>query len=66
MFKKKLHRDLFQGSEAELWTKTTVLSAKSTERHVELVQLAFTVWMLKGFSRETQAKLLSLAYYKDD
>ncbi|OAA26158.1 hypothetical protein AT15_06575 [Kosmotoga arenicorallina S304] len=37
--------------------KPQVFSAKSTERHVELVQLAFTVWMLARFYRSVKDQI---------
>jgi len=51
--------------------KPQVFSAKSTERHVELVQLAFSVWMLARFYRSVKDQIglrdfleeLKLNYY---
>ena len=37
--------------------KPQVFSAKSTERHVELVQLAFTVWILARFYRSVKDQI---------
>jgi len=61
----------FKEAKQNFGLKSQVFSAKSTERHVELVQLAFSVWMLARFYRSVKDQIglrdfleeLKLNYY---